>query len=469
MNHFNTDPVPRKKGVYVVGGSLRDQILGRIPRDVDIAVHGDPGALAQELATKLNSRVIFMGRQAHPLFRVATRERIFDISPLQGATIEEDLKHRDFTINALACETVSAKLIDIAQGLRDIQNRQIRQVSKTCFQADPLRLLRAFRIAAQLGFQIERQTLETVRDHAHLIPKAAPERIRLELFGLLGAPDTHDWLREMVNTGILFNVLPEMEAMKDCFQNRYHDFDVFEHTIRAVHHMEILTTRNQSRGPEHRPLITSMDTSRQILLKLGALLHDMGKPPSKKITTDGHARFKGHAVTGARMAAELGERLRFSRKEIEYAQKVVRYHLGPLFLFKARQEKSLTQRSITRFFMKTHAVTADILLLSLADRLAKQATTPAADSLFEQFVSEMIQQYETVFRPSLEIPPLISGHDLIHHLHLIPSPLFKQILEYTRERQLSGRITTRQEALKIAADTIAGKTPLKLDIDKRFL
>ena len=468
MINFNIDTLPRRKGVYIVGGSLRDRLLDRVPTDVDIAVHGDPEPFARELATQLNSRVIVMGRQAHALFRVVTPKHVFDISPLQGATIEEDLKHRDFTINALACETLSGNIIDVAHGLQDIKDRQIRQVANTCFQADPLRLLRAFRIAAQLGFQIEEHTLRAIRNKAHLISETAAERIRSELFGILEAPGTHRWLRKMADTGILFNVLPEMKAMQGCFQNSHHALDVFEHTIRTVHHVETLTTQNPRYSPKHRPLMTSMDVHRQTRLKLVALLHDIGKPSSMYRTTGGHVRFAGHASAGARMVADIGNRLRFPRKETAHATKMVHHHHRPLFLFNAGQKRTLTQRGITRFFMKTHAVTADILLLSLADNRARQASAQVTDSEFELFVTKLIHRYDIVFRPSLETRPLISGHDLIHHLHLTPSPLFKLILARTRELQLAGRITTRKAALKIAADVIAGNPPLKLDIGERF-
>ena len=466
---FNIDALPRKKGVYIVGGSLRDRLLGRTPRDVDIAVHGDAEPFARELATQLDSRVIAMGTQTHPMFRVVAQNRIFDISPLQGPTIEEDLAHRDFTVNALAYETLSEKIIDVAHGLRDIEKRRIRQVAETCFQADPLRLLRAFRIAAQLGFQIEAQTLETIRDKAHLISKTAAERIRSELFGILKAPGTHKWLREMADTEILFEILPEMKAMKGCLQNKYHAFDVFEHTLQTVYHMEVLTNQDSNQDPRHGPLLASMDGSRQTRLKLAALLHDMGKPLSLQRAMDGHVRFPGHASIGSRMVADIGDRLRFSRNEIEYAVKMVQYHLRPLLLFKARRKMTLTQRGITRFFMKTHALTVDTLLLSLADKRAKQASAQTTDSDFEQFVMELIHQYKVVFRPSLETPPLISGHDLIHHLHLTPSPLFKQLLSQTRELQLAGQIRTRKAALEFAADVIADNPPLTLDIGKRFL
>ncbi|MBW2513576.1 MAG: CCA tRNA nucleotidyltransferase [Deltaproteobacteria bacterium] len=455
MDHFTTDPLPRRKGIYIVGGSLRDCMLGRIPTDVDIAVQGDPESLANELAEKLNSRVIFMGRADHPMFRVVTPNRIFDIAPLQGTTIEEDLKCRDFTINALARETVSGKIIDIAQGLQDLRGRQIRQVSKTCFQADPLRLLRAFRIAAQLGFKIERHTLETIRNDRHLIAKPAAERVRSELFGLLGAFETHEWLREMADTGILFNILPEMTAMKDCPQNNHHAFDVFEHTLRTVHHIEGLIREDRRRALHHRALTAPTDTDRQRRLKLAALLHDVGKPLSMQRAIDGHVSFKGHAFAGARVVADLGDRLRFSRNETEHTARMVRYHLRPLLLFNAGRKKTLKQRGVIRFFMKTHAVTADILLLSLADMRAKCASANAADAEFELFIRQLIHQYDAAFKPAVETSPLISGHDLIHHLYLKPSPMFKRILTSIRERQIAGQITTRTEALKFAADTIA--------------
>ena len=246
MLQLDIGALPRKQGVYIVGGTLRDFLLGRIPTDMDIAVHGDPRPFALELAKKLDSRVITMGRQPHPLYRVVTRNRTFDISPLQGDTIEEDLMQRDFTINALAYDIMSAEIIHVGHGLQDIEAMQIRQVSETAFQADPLRLLRAFRIAAQLGFRIEKHTLETIRKNAQLIQRAAAERIRSELLGILEAPATHDWLQKMADTGILFVILPEMAAMKGFFRDRDHPLDAWEHTIQTVRHVEMLTSQAPS-------------------------------------------------------------------------------------------------------------------------------------------------------------------------------------------------------------------------------
>ena len=459
MMDIHIDPLPKRKGVYIVGGSLRDHLLGIPPTDVDIAVQGDPGLYARELAHKLHSRVISMGRRNHPMLRVIKNNQIFDISPLQGTCIEEDLRKRDFTINALAYELVSAKTIDIARGIQDIHKRQIRQVSKTCFQADPLRLLRAFRLAAQLDFKIERQTLKTIQENAHLIPAATAERIRSELFDILQACDTHAWLQKMAQTGILFNILPELAAMKGCLQNRHHVFDVFDHTIQTVRHVELLTSRGRDTPPHHQSLLKPMSVQRQTRLKLAALLHDIGKPLTRHRSPDGHVRFIGHESMGARMVADLGDRLRFSRNEIQHAVTMVRYHLRPLFLFNARQKKTLTQKGITRFFIKTHPTTPDLLLFSLADRRAKQTSEHAVAPEFEQFVTDLNHQYKTEFTSSLEIPALISGHDLIQHLHLTPSPLFKQILARARERQLAGQITTREEALKVAVHIISSLPP----------
>jgi len=454
MMDFHIDALPRQKGVFIVGGFLRDRLLGRAPMDVDIVVQDNPERFARELATKLNSRVLAMGKPAHPMFRVVTKGHLFDVSPLQGSTIEEDLNQRDFTINALAYETFSARTIDVVHGLQDIQDRKIRQISKSIFRADPLRLLRAFRIAAQLSFQIEKQTLRTIQKDALLILEAAAERIRWELFGILEASGTHVWLQKMADSGVLFAILPEMAAMKDCIQNRHHAFDVFDHTIQTVRHMERLTAQNQPPDTNPLPVTQAEHKRRRARLKLAALLHDIGKPMTRQAAGNGPVTFTGHASVGARMVAEIGNRLRFSCAETGHAEKMVQYHLRPLLLFKARNKGILTQRGITRFFMKTHADTKDILLLSLADTRGKQPPEHTRGGKFEQFVGELTRQYDTQFRTALEAPPLISGHDLVHLLHLTPSPLFKQVLARTREYQLTGNISTRKEALKFATDEI---------------
>ena len=131
---------------------------------------------------------------------------------------------------------------------------------------------------------------------------------------------------------------------------------------------------------------------------------------------------------------------------------MVLYHLGPLRLLTARHEKILTQRDITRFFMKTQGVTADILLFSIADMRAEQILDHEMDPEFELFVTRLARRHDVHFRSSLENPPLLSGHDLINHLHLTPSPLFKRLLARAREYQLAGLITTKKDALKLAAD-----------------
>ena len=448
----------RKKGVYVVGGTLRDHLLEREPMDIDIAVHGDPKALARELAEKLQSRVITMGSRVHPLFRVVTHTRIFDISSLQGNTIEEDLRNRDFTVNAIAYETLSARVIDVAHGLQDIQKKQIRQVSKNAFQADPLRLLRAFRIAAQLGFQIEKDTRKTIRQNAHLISESAAERVRSELFHILGAPDTHIWLQAMTDTGVLFHILPEMAAIKDCPQHGHHFHDGLERAIQTVHQMEALITEVQARRPGHRPSLESMDPHRQIRLKLAALLHGMDKPPSPPGAIAGHPGPNGRATGSAARVAAIGERFRFSRNEISHAVQVVQNYRYPMHLFPAWRKKRLTRRHIVRFFFKTQGVTTDVLLLALAGNRAGQPSSHSVNTEFEQFVNELIRQHDLEFIPSLAAPALISGHDLIRELNLSPSPLFKQILSRTREDQLAGKITTRKEALNLATNLLTART-----------
>ena len=202
-----------------------------------------------------------------------------------------------------------------------------------------------------------------------------------------------------------------------------------------------------------------MDGRRRAGLKLAALLHDIDGPLNRHGAHEGRRDgFAEHVSTSTRTVADLGHRLRLSRHEVAYTVKTVRHHRSPLVLFEAGIKKNLTQRNMTRFFMKTHPFTADICLLCLAGRQIK-SIAPATGPAFEPFIRNLIHRYESDFRPSLETPALISGHDLIHHLHLSPSPRFKFILARTRAYQLAGEITTREEALNFAAGVIVPSTP----------
>ncbi|MFO7670567.1 MAG: HD domain-containing protein, partial [Bacteroidales bacterium] len=313
MTTFDLSMIPAQEGVYLVGGSLRDALLGRTPLDYDIVVRENPLTFAGEIAAQRKGRLVFMGQPGRRLIRIVFKDTCWDVSAMKGRSIEADLSRRDFTINALAYETATGKLIDISEGLDDFKKRRIRMVSASIFQEDPLRLLRAYRLAASLGFNLDSATAGCIQRDAPLIRHTAGERIRDEWFKLLSLPNASPFIGRMQSSGLLFELLPELAALKGSCRNRHHAYDALEHTLEAFDAMETLLNTVGSQFPEYAdPLNHWFDPPRKPLLKCAVLLHDIGKPLCETRDESGNAHFFGHPRTGSMLAEEIGRRLRFS-------------------------------------------------------------------------------------------------------------------------------------------------------------
>lgn len=443
--------IPKTEGAYIVGGSLRDLLLGRSPTDYDITVSQNPEKFAKKIAANTSGRLVKMGKPGQIIFRVVSGNNIFDISSVTGATIEEDLNNRDFTINAMAYSLYSERIIDFLGGWRDLAAQKIRMVSKRAFPNDPIRLIRAFRIGAVLGFEIEPRTVSAIKDNAKLIQNSAGERIREELFKLLDSLKTHSYLAQMADTGLLFEIFPELSKLKGFLQNSHHLYDVFEHTIKAFFHLETILSDYPGYlglGPEISNQISrSMAGDKTALLKCAILLHDIGKPHVRTVDGRGNIHFYGHAQKSAEMAEKTGIRLKFSNREKRFIDFVVRNHMRPLFLFAAHQKKRLTRKGFTRFFLKCGDNLAALLLHAIADIKGKGNS---GNVEFTEFAKTMINDYYLNFKPRKSMPPLITGSDLINEFGLNPSPLFKTILNLVEESRLSEKKTiNRKEALKL--------------------
>ena len=456
MIKINSDIIPAGADAYVVGGSIRDILLGRSPTDYDIAVPGSPAKFAAQIAAKTGGHLVEIGKAGRQILRVVSPQHFVDAAPLSGPTIDSDLNKRDFTIDAMAYHLSSGKIIDPLNGRTDLSLKQVRMVSSGIFAKDPIRLLRAYRIAALLGFEIEAQTAAAVRDQTALIQQSAGERIRAELFTLFEVPQSHPYLIQMADSGLLFAVFPEMIALRGCRQNRHHAHDVFDHTLRAYHHLEQLTREFSVPQPASEVEADAfMAAGAAGMLKCAVLLHDIGKPPARTVAADGSVHFYGHAKKSADMADAIGSRLKFSRRQKQFLDFIIRNHLRPLSLFTVRRNKSLTPRGLARFFLKCGDNTPFLLLHALADIQAKKNDTNNAD--FRAFVRDLLQRYFADFKPVQTKPPLITGADLISEFNLIPSPRFKKILATVEEARLSKKLTTREEALKLVDDILTGK------------
>ena len=453
MIPFNKDILPETKNTYIVGGTIRDLLLHRTPTDYDIAVTGDPENFAEKLAERTKGHVIKLGKPGQTTIRVASGDKIFDITSLSGASIEDDLKKRDFTINAMAYHVYSEEVIDCLGGLQDLADKKVRMVSRKIFIKDPVRLIRAYRISAHLNFTIESQTASTIKADAELIHNSAGERIRVELFSMLGTSKSYDYLSQMDNSGLLAEILPDLAPLKGCLQNRHHLYDVFEHTMKAYDHLEILLNELKKVLPDTFTQIQQyVDKNRPALIKCAILLHDIGKPLVKSTDSNGRSHFYGHARKSADLAQKISQKLRFSNHEKQFIDFIIRNHMKPLFLFTAHEKKMLTQKSLTRFYKKCGDVTPALLLHAIADIKAKQNGTHQRNRALIGFAKKMIYDFFNRFKPVSNEPPLITGHDLIKVFGLTPSPLFKKILDLVDDAKLTHTIKNRTEALGLVKE-----------------
>lgn len=450
---------PRKKGVYVVGGTIRDLLCRRMPIDYDLAVQDDSKMFARQLASRVAGRVVEFGKHGHTILRVVSAELIFDIMPFNGVSIEEDLQQRDFTINAMALDLSSGNLIDPADGRKDLTAKRIRMVSPEVFKADPVRLIRAYRMAAAFKFTIDADTQSAIARQADLVRKSAGERIREEFFKILHTARSHAQLACMAHSGLLFTVFPELKRLKNYRMPGDDAYDFFEQTLASYTHLENFFDSKcpGSVGGGSRFLtefLSQMDTARAVLIKWGVLFHKIGKPQSQRAVSDGTLTYYGYAAKSAAMARQICQRLRFSRRQGDHISLIIRLHRRPYSLFQVRQKMGSIDRMFIRFFMKCGDAVPAILLLGLAEFIGNTGGGDPAVAEFTDFVLARIRQFDTILRPRAQVPPALNGNDLIREFGLKPAADFKYILRRIVEEHLSGRDLTRKEALKLVQDLL---------------
>ena len=451
MIQINSNIFPKVQGAYMVGGSIRDLLLGKSPIDYDIVVMENPKQFAQQVAANISGHVIELGKPDQTLIRVVSESHHVDISRVNGASIEEDLRNRDFTINAMAYELSSGKLIDCLGSQRDLANKIIRLVSHRALENDPVRLLRAYRIGACLNFAIGPKTLSAIQRHADLIQNSAGERIREELFKLLGTRISHRFLSQMAESKLLFKIFPELLGLKEC---RLHDrlqLNALAHTLAAYGHLEnMLTDLNQFLPKSLKPYYQHFDDTLNALLKCCMLFHDIGRPRNHPPHNNGIHRYYEHENKSADMAKAICKRYKYSTRHTNYIHFIVRHHTQPHYLFAAEQNKTLTPKDLTLFFMECTDRIPDLMLHAIAEMKSKSGRGTPECQAFLDFAVHVLQDDYAQFKSKASTPPPISGHDLIQALGLKPSPLFKAILRFIEEEHLSGKKMTRADALRLA-------------------
>jgi len=478
---------------YLVGGYVRDRLLGRGTHDVDLAVRREAIGLAREAANRLGGAFVLLDEEretARVVLRDANEWYYLDFAGLRGDGLAADLARRDFTVNAMAVDaqdrSPDPELMDPFGGRRDLERGLLRAVSDIIFLDDPLRLLRAARLAAELQMTVESHTEQLMYRAAGLITNSSPERARDELCRILGTSGSESSLRYLDQVGILSPLIPELDHLRGVEQPPPHHEDAFNHSLATVGMLDrvfevvrLISGREsqlQTEGsaPENDmleylgaaldPFSSQLsahleervvdERSRLMLLKLAGLLHDSGKGTTGKVDGEGRIRFFGHAVEGAAVAARVLRRLHFGSREVRLVQMVIRHHMRPLHL--AQQER-ITRRAIHRFFRDTGGAGVDVLLHSLGDNLVTRQRGDAVVQGREvcDTVGLLLRAYYEEYAEVIQPPPLISGRDLISHCGVKPGPAIGRVLREVQEAQVAGEVRTREEALRLAGTLLA--------------
>ena len=438
---------------WIVGGAVRDAALGRVVTDADVALRGDVREVARALA-RATGGAPFSLSDTFGAWRVVARDRSWqvDVVPLQGGSIEADLALRDFTINAMAEPLGGGERIDPHGGTRDLAERVVRMVSPAALAADPLRTLRAARLACELGFTVEPGTVSAVREHAPALAGVPGERVFAELKRLVGAEDPVAGLRLADGLGVTEAVLPEVHAMQGVGQNVYHHLDVHDHTLAVLAAAVALERDPAAAGlPDHagavrellaRPLADELDRAGG--LRWAALLHDVAKPTTRAVRPDGGVSFLGHDRAGADMATAILRRLRASERLAGYVAALTRHHLSVGFLV---HERPLSRRAAWRFLRATEPYSADVVLLTVADRLATRGRHAERAIEAHLEVADDMLDHALAGRPE---HPIVRGDELARALGRAPGPWLGEVLERLEEDRYAGELETSEDAVERA-------------------
>lgn len=471
---------------YVVGGSVRDLLL-QTPTitDWDIATSGNFTQVARHLANHLGGFYAPMHDKAsRVVIKHEGQETVLDIVPIQGGSIEADLHTRDFTLNAIATPLVDAihhllahkplPLIDPLHGAQHLAAGTLSAVNDGVFQHDPLRLLRAVRFLTRYNLTLDPHTQQMISRDASLLFQAAAERIREELYTLLRSDGATDRLRLLDKLGLFAVLFPELEAARGMPQPSLHHWDVFQHSLETVTGLERLTStlclspdalRSSPLAPQTDLLVTlqqllqeseqtgifSFTTLTAPATRLGALLHDIGKPPTYAVDANNHITFYHHPQVGISLAQRVMQRLHASTQDRRLVQQLVAHHMRPGQL----SNDMITPRAIRRYFVDLGPTGIMVALISLADHLAMRGPQPLTEHWQRHLTTVTLLLTRYIRERATILPPrLIQADELIRKFHLTPGPIIGQLLESIAEAQTDGTIRSKEEAFWLAEEKL---------------
>lgn len=439
--------------IYIVGGAVRDFYLGFENFDKDIVIDKtNAQKFAKSLAKSIDASFVPLDEECQ-IYRLVLQDKvnIIDIAaPIGGnvgANIEEDLKRRDLTINSIAVNLKTFETLDLTDGLNDLKTRKIRQISEQNFIDDPLRLLRVYRFQSMLGFALDSELEKIVEKHREKIKEPAIERISYELLKLFAGKYCDKALLNINETGLLEEIFPTIKELKKVPPNLHHHLPLFEHSVEVVRQIQGVYEKSCDEVKGHLERVDFGGTSRLAHLKLAGFLHDIGKPSTWTIEQDsGKHRFIKHEDVGSKMAAEILKKMKFSKKQIEYIQKMVKYHIYPSHVVSALE---INDKIYLRLIRKMENDVIDIVVLAMSDRLSARGVE-ITDEIVERNLNNLknlLDFYISVKEGIKPLPKLLSGEEIMHILNLKPSKTLGNVVKRLHEAQLEGNVNTKEEAI----------------------
>ncbi len=458
--------------MFLVGGTVRDWLLKIQPNDLDFTVDCDAVRCCRTLIHILDGGTFVpLGTATEDAGRVVWQGVTIDFSSFrEGATtIAEDLSMRDFTLNAMGLrfssfinQSEELELIDPLHGLQDLENGILRSCPNA-FSSDPLRMLRGYRLWARFGFLLDGTTVEAIHEHAALLPRVSAERISYEMDLIMDSDRAHKVISAMAQSGLLFQVIPALRDGVELEQPESHHLDVFGHSLAALDNMERILAQPALYYPQCDTLLEDYLARPGIraVLKWSALLHDLGKPATRKIREDkgGRITFYNHDEVGRKLVQELGRDLRWATEKRDRVASLTEMHMHPFHLCNVRRKDGLSKKACLKLAKRAGDDLIGLFFLAMADSLAgKGAMKPEAmEEELGDLLCEVLETYTHDIAPALKGPHLVTGKDLIKRFSLTPGPEFSKILNDLQEAQVEGDVTTREEALNWISDMLSSR------------
>ena len=434
---------------YIVGGFLRDCLLKRQSCDVDIVVDKNcANSIAKQLADSIGGYFVELDN-INNIYRVMLPDKIHyvDIADCVGDNIEEDLKRRDFTINALAFELKQNKIIDITGGLQDIEAKVIREISEFNIVDDPIRILRAFRFKSELGFEFSQELRDIIKKHSSLLNNPAKERVHTEIIKLFDGNFAANTLLDMDTYGVLDIVFPFVLNIKRVPPNSHHHLGLLEHSVETVKQVQLYYENSCDEVKSHLEQELFAGHRRLAYLKLGAFLHDIGKPATWTIEPQtGRHRFIMHDSEGAKIVVPYLKDLKFSKKQIAYLQKIIKNHIYPAGVVTS---DDASEKAYLRFYRKMGEETFDLIAIAYADRMSALGPEITQEMIDKNIsgLDKLLKGYVKQKNELKPLPKLLDGNEIMQILNIPASKELGVIIEKLKEAQISSDVITKEDAV----------------------